>query len=202
LRGQGLSQLAVVPLPSAAEREASSDQVLPPQLAAEATADLLGGLRFARGRRPVALAAGFLEPWHPPTAALAASAPPPPPRRRAVVVLREDWTVLCFDSGLQLQWDAAVHHFQDLLGADMHLYQPADTAVLITSRGLGDGGGGMVVVSGRMRRRKQFPAPLDDQTAAAAEHLSMFAFDGATGDLLWTHDGAKKRKANVSAYRA
>jgi len=188
LQGEGLRQLAVVPLPSAEERAARSDQLLPPQLAPDATVDLFSGLRFTGGRRPAALAAGFLDPWQ----------QGDPPRRRAIVVLREDWAVLCYGSDLSLRWDSAVHHFRDLLGADMHLYEPADTAVLLTSRGLGgDGTSGMVVVGGRMRRRKQFPAPLDDSTAAAAGHFSLFAFDGATGDLLWTHDGSKKEKAKA-----
>ncbi len=43
----------------------------------------------------MALGAGYLVPFDPSGTA--------PPRKQHVVVVREDWTVLCFDSRLKLQ---------------------------------------------------------------------------------------------------
>lgn len=52
------------------------------------------------GRRPVALGAGYLRPFD--------TSENAPPRKQHVVVVREDWTVLCFDSALNLE---VVHTF-------------------------------------------------------------------------------------------
>jgi hypothetical protein len=78
-------------------------------------ADLLHGLGVAAGKQPIALAAGYLEPYGGDGGGYAARGLPETfggagesARRQHVVVVREDWTVLCFNAHLDLQWEVHV----------------------------------------------------------------------------------------------
>jgi hypothetical protein len=162
------------------------------------------------GRRPVAVAAGYLEAYSTTAAA----------RTQHVVVVREDWTVLLFDHKLRLRWETAVgSHVDAMLGADRSLYELCDVGVLITrlsattttggssggsssggGGGSGGGGvhaqegdtGGMVVVSGRLRRKGgalDGGKAVNDRLEAYLQHFSFYALEGRSGAVAWSHEG-------------
>lgn len=68
-------------------------------------ASLMGSVRVAKGRRPVALATGFIDRVRPGVR-----------RKRVVVVLTESFTVLCFDHRLRLLWETTLNHMEESLG--------------------------------------------------------------------------------------
>jgi hypothetical protein len=155
-------------------------------------ADVLSGLRVAAGRRPVALAAGYLDPYDASTTQS---------RTQFVVVVREDWSVLLLDHELATVWDTPVGgHLEEILGGRRAEYELRDVAVLLTSHSA-DGDrdtGGTVVVSGRLQRkgfgeRQETGAaplpPLSDEAEAYLEHFSFYALEGSSGAVAWAHEG-------------
>ena len=62
------------------------------------------------GRRPVALATGFLDPYDYHVGG-GSDHTQARPRSQYVVVVREDWTVMCYDSTLTLRWEQPVSLF-------------------------------------------------------------------------------------------
>ena len=154
--------------------------------------DVLSGLRVAAGRRPVALAAGYLDPYD------AASTQS---RTQYVVVVREDWSVLLLDHELTTVWETPVGgHLEGILGGHRAEYELRDVAVLLTSHSA-DGDrdtGGTVVVSGLLQRKglgerqdANTPPrpPLSDEAEAYLEHFSFYALEGNNGAVAWSHEG-------------
>ena len=154
--------------------------------------DVLSGLRVAAGRRPVALAAGYLDPY---------DATSTESRTQYVVVVREDWSVLLLDHELTTVWETPVGgHLEGILGGHRAEYELRDVAVLLTSHS-SDGDrdtGGTVVVSGRLRRKglgerqdANTPPrpPLSDEAEAYLEHFSFYALEGNNGAVAWAHEG-------------
>ena len=65
----------------------------------------MSSVRVAKGRRPVALATGFIDRVRPGVK-----------RKQVVVVLTESFTVLCFDHRLRLLWETTLNHMEESLG--------------------------------------------------------------------------------------
>ena len=155
---------------------------------------LAAGTRVATGRRPVALAVG--------TSGDGAL---------VVVVVTEKWGVQCFDGKLQRVWETTANHLQDRYGATKgHLYH-REVGVAVE--------GNLVVVAGSMdhvhRAKDALAARMDgrrghghgpdsteelqqdatddaedqEQHLAEERHFSFYAFDVATGQVVWKHDG-------------
>ncbi|CAM9313895.1 unnamed protein product, partial [Phaeothamnion confervicola] len=199
-----------------------------PTLDAVAEVRLAPALRVFRGRRPVALAAGFLEPYRDDLAKKGSR------RRRRLVLFREDWTVQCYDHNLVLLWERPLEHGTSAGAGAVESYAMEEAAVVLTStRADSEGSGstsgvgsGLVVVGASMSRAAITGAGSGAGTAVAggvdalgirlesfaegreeeagreaaidaAErgdqtegHFTMFALDGATGEVVWTRDNA------------
>lgn len=113
----------------------------PPPAPVIASATLLSFTRVAKGRHPVALSSGYIDPFR----------SDGPPRKQVIVVVTEDWTVLCFSHTLDLLWETTVAHLQDTLGLGALYHR--EIAVRVVPTPIRDGDKGVVVVAGSLELR-------------------------------------------------
>ena len=126
-----------------------------------AQVSLLGLTRSPRGRQPVSLASGFLDPFVVSAAAApassgsrlfsSASSSSSSPRKQSIVVVLESWAVLCFDHGLRLRWETAANHIESSLGIGALVHR--EVAAMVSSLSMRNGDTGVVVVGGSMTLR-------------------------------------------------
>ncbi|KAF8060078.1 hypothetical protein HT031_005017 [Scenedesmus sp. PABB004] len=112
---------------------------------------------LGRDRRPVAMAAGFIDPE--PREKVR------PARKQVLVVVTSSWQVLAFDHNLQLMWETAI---EESLPRNARL---AEVAVIITPHQVRQDSRGLVVVGGSLE--------LGDMEAAAAGEAGLA--DGGAG---------------------
>ena len=112
-REPGLRILSVPRPPSSASGSARIDPVVP-RLRRKAT--LLGAVRVAKGRHPVALATGYIDPYpddSPTTKTTKRGAKGPRQRKQVIVVLTESFVLMCFDHKLRLLWETTLNHMEE-----------------------------------------------------------------------------------------
>eukprot|EP00854_Cymbomonas_tetramitiformis_P007008 gene7008-8357_t len=90
-------------------------------------------LRIATGRRPVALAVGFIDPQNFVLRGL---------RKQVVVVVTASWTIICLDHNLKVLWE------QNIQENFPHYASVREVAVIITNHTLHPSDRGMVIVGG------------------------------------------------------
>jgi hypothetical protein len=109
-------------------RSETFDNDEPVSLKLQKEVDILSGLRFASGRRAVALGCGYLEPY-------LSNAP----RHQHVVVVREDWMVVLLDHELKVVWETPVGaHINEIIGKHKGNYELQDVAVRLKFSNLSD----------------------------------------------------------------
>lgn len=113
----------------------AAEEPIVPRLRRRAT--LLGAVRVAKGRRPVALATGYLDPYVPGKA-----------RRQVIVVLTESFTLLCFDHRLRLLWESTLNHLESSLG--LGALVPDEASLTVAPTPLQKGDRGVIIVGGSM----------------------------------------------------
>jgi hypothetical protein len=157
-REPGLRILSVPRPPSSAAR---GDPVMP-RLRRKAT--LLGAVRVAKGRHPVALATGYLDAYG--TMQLSGSvggrgkrgerdrvkrgSKEAAQRKQVIVVLTESFVLMCFDHKLRLMWETTLNHMEETLGLG-HLV-PDEVSLMVAPTPLHKHDRGVVIVGGSMRR--------------------------------------------------
>lgn len=174
----------------------------------------------ASGRRPVAMAVGYLDP--PPKEKVR------PPHKQVLVVVTSSWHVMCFDHNLKLLWE---HTMEENLPPHAHLDQ---VSVYISHQRVREGDRGVVVVGGSLdmgdledreglegadedmleeQLRMELEAlahstsagkdavleNLSDTAGATAgvdtsRHFSYYCFEGAKGIERWRHDSKSFHK--------
>ena len=152
-------------------------------------------LKVTKGRIPVALKTGYIDAYDPEKG-----------RTQVIVVLREDWTVICYDSQLNVRWEKAIAHKTHEMDDMIDKFTIDEVAIYLTPLSLTDDINGLVIVGGSMKLRdpseetihveegldmkengdKEHP---EMKQRAALEHFSMYALDAKTGHVVWRHDG-------------
>jgi hypothetical protein len=132
-------------------------------------------------------------------------------REQVIVIMREDWTVSCYDSKLELLWERGVSHqtAHDLENI-LEKYEMVETSVYITPHDVQANESGTVFVGTRVRLNdatasnvriegfsgmhtsgdKEHP---DMKLRGELEHFTVHALDGHTGKILWMHDGSEEK---------
>jgi hypothetical protein len=189
----------------------ANDQSGQPTLLREVS--LLSSTRSIGSRHPVALRAGFLDPYTDSTDTTTTTV-----RQQSIVVVLKSWTVLCFDHSLRLQWETSASRIQSVLSIGPLVHQ--EVAVMISSLSIVPGDRGVVVVGGSMMLRDgvddgsfeisgdrvqedtdgsdsydyksevilQHERDVYYAKVKRAEHFNYFAFDGRTGQVRWKHE--------------
>lgn len=149
-------------------------------------ASILPTVKITTGRKPVALASGYL------TKTKDGVSP-----QQSIVVVTNGWTVLCFDHKLKLQWESSVQDY-----TTNNLYQ-SEIAVIISKKPLRKGDRGSVIIGGRLssvntaqledvhkeeEEEGEEAEISDEEVLASTLHFSYYAFDGRTGYLVWKHE--------------
>eukprot|EP00012_Vannella_robusta_P008163 CAMPEP_0206192598 /NCGR_PEP_ID=MMETSP0166-20121206/6056_1 /ASSEMBLY_ACC=CAM_ASM_000260 /TAXON_ID=95228 /ORGANISM="Vannella robusta, Strain DIVA3 518/3/11/1/6" /LENGTH=821 /DNA_ID=CAMNT_0053609129 /DNA_START=92 /DNA_END=2558 /DNA_ORIENTATION=- len=102
-----------------------------PDLTATYSASLLPQFAITYGRRPVALAVGYIDP------------PSNVQRKQVIVVLTDGWVVMCFDYELRLLWES--HAVENPNPSFFH----REASILIDHTPLTNGDRGIIIVGGR-----------------------------------------------------
>ncbi|GBG86482.1 hypothetical protein CBR_g41477 [Chara braunii] len=182
------------------------DSFFPARLLAEVSL-LPEHVRIQKGRRAVAMAAGYLQ-----------RKVPKMPRKQAIVVVTAGWHILCYDSNLRLIWDQNVQeHFP-------HGAHIKEIAIVVSNYSMRAGDLGSVIVGGSMEvvpeeewnidnneeedvekleeahsqagNDKEELEDLTDRGIGGLErHFSYYAFDGRSGKLRWHHNSTDFRRA-------
>eukprot|EP00958_Prasinococcus_capsulatus_P009172 scaffold897_cov402-Prasinococcus_capsulatus_cf.AAC.57 len=169
-------------------------------------------VRVAVGRRPVALAAGHIDP------------PPAPPapiwaREQVIVVVTESWNLMCFNSALTLLWEVSLQQF---FPEGSH---QREIALLVTNHTMkADGSRGTVFVGGSMNTVHKYQEETADEMLADDQqreskvhgnahgdkerlrnhkprkedrHFMYFAFAASSGHMMWRHTAKDFHKSDV-----
>jgi len=99
----------------------------------KAQASLLPSVRVHAGRRPVALASGYLIAYQKGQS-----------RQQVIVVVTNGWTVMCFSSNLKLIWETNVRE-----SVPEGVYH-REVAAIISTQSIRVGDKGVVIVGGRL----------------------------------------------------
>jgi hypothetical protein len=134
------------------------------------------------------------------------------------VVVREDLTVTCYDSSLNVVWEKAVTHHAHALSTDLERYMVDEASMLVSPLSVAEDSEGMVVVGTSFVSRSDVDDEVSveenvdlydgvtrgeegdgdgDETKGVAagkatvkpEHFSVVCLDAKTGKLMWKHDG-------------
>lgn len=151
-------------------------------------------VRVSTGRRPVAMAAGYLERIYKHGDI----------RKQVLVVVTSGWSVMCFDHNLKKLWE------NNLQGDFPHGALHREIAISISNYTLKHGDTGLVIVGGRMEMKHHIsmdPFELEEsfmtenngqhRRSAAEEgskhsetvdlrHFAFYAFAGRTGTVRWS----------------
>ena len=155
----------------------------------------LNNLNIQKGKSPVALKTGYIDPYNITTI-----------RKQVIVIVREDWTVSCYDSKLRLLWDKAIAHKSFEIENIINKYKIEEVAILISSIALEEGNNGAIFIGASMGLRHPEESHIkiesgldmkedgneehkDLHLQASLEHFSVFALDAIDGHVIWKHDG-------------
>eukprot|EP00241_Pyramimonas_parkeae_P004151 CAMPEP_0114256276 /NCGR_PEP_ID=MMETSP0058-20121206/18057_1 /TAXON_ID=36894 /ORGANISM="Pyramimonas parkeae, CCMP726" /LENGTH=677 /DNA_ID=CAMNT_0001370813 /DNA_START=38 /DNA_END=2071 /DNA_ORIENTATION=- len=163
-------------------------------------------VRVSAGRRPAAMAVGFLDPPEQARTSL---------RKQVVVVVTADWTVMCFDHNLRLMWENSLQE------EFPHHASIREVAVLVTNHTMQLHDRGLVVVGGsidlgdltkeydpfaqemeaeEMEARHRLSAQGQERMEQAeglghdrnkidkSRHFNFYSFEGAKGEARWKHE--------------
>mmetsp|Transcript_41214 Transcript_41214/g.66839 ORF Transcript_41214/g.66839 Transcript_41214/m.66839 type:complete len:705 (+) Transcript_41214:47-2161(+) len=137
------------------------------------------------GRKPVALATGYIDTYNEKQA-----------RQQVIVVVTREWTVLCYDYKLKLMWEHSVQeHFPT---HDIH----REVAVLVTAFTVKKGDRGLVIVAGstdldneaREKLKKQQKEEFEEDEHEPEWRFSYYAFEGGKGSQRWKHEASAFQK--------
>jgi len=163
----------------------------------ELAAVRLSSLNVQKGRIPVALKTGYVQPYS-----------QTKERSQVIIVVREDWTVTCFDSNLNVLWEKAVAHKTHELDTLIDKFSIDEVSVFLAPLSIAEGSTGMVIVGASMSLRDDTEVDIefgldmnedankehpDMHARAMLEHFSVYALDASTGHVLWRHDGLDVR---------
>lgn len=149
---------------------------------AKAQTSLLRKVGVRSGRRPVALASGYLK------------SSTTQEEKQVIVVVTDGWIVMCYDHKLELLWESIP------VDEVPEGYYHEEVAILIAPHPVRVGDEGIVVVGGRLvseggqinmehEHATSHIGP-DEKVEREGEgnHFSYFAFDGKSGGLRWKHE--------------
>jgi hypothetical protein len=132
----------------------------------------LSKLELTKGRAPIALSAGYIEPFSESQA-----------RTKVIVVLHEDWTASAYSSDLQLLWERSLGHKAHELANLIDYYEISDVSIDILPITITDDDRyGVIVIGASMAPRAPNPTvpELSDEEKAfyldkqaSLEHFSM-----------------------------
>ncbi|KAK1272806.1 hypothetical protein QJS04_geneDACA022272 [Acorus gramineus] len=159
-------------------------------------------IRISSGRRPVAMAAGFVDRTY----------KHGEPRKQVLVVVTSGWSVMCFDHNLNKLWETNVQeHFP-------HGAHHQEIAISISNYTLKHGDSGLIIVGGRMEMQPHIYLDLFEETSTTEKsawqhrrnasereasensrnsdlrHFALFAFAGRNGELRWTSKSENKKE--------
>lgn len=166
------------------------------------TAVLQRNILRVGGSRPVALSAGYLDPYEPGRR-----------RTKVIAVVREDLLVTCFDSSLRMMWARHTGHL-DRLGAEAGNYAVAEVALLVAPLGWqsstnpphlhseDDGQHSGAIIVGGSFRKVQSPMSFMEEVEDGnegdidasearrreAERFTLHALHGQGGWVLWSQE--------------
>ncbi|KAL4186714.1 hypothetical protein AMTRI_Chr09g15370 [Amborella trichopoda] len=151
-------------------------------------------VRISSGRRPVAMATGFVDRTYKHGEI----------RKQVLVVVTSGWSVMCFDHNLKKLWEA---NLQDDIPHGAHI---REIAISISNYTLKHGDAGLVIVGGRMdmqphlyldpfeevmeaeknseqhRRSAEEKEVSEKSGTADLRHFSFYAFAGRSGKRHWS----------------
>ncbi len=158
-------------------------------------------LNVQNGQIPVALQTGYISPYS-----------DTKERSQVIVVVREDWTVVCYDSSLRVMWEKAVAHKTHELQVLADKYHIDDVSLRILPISIKKDSFGVVLVGASMRSSDYKGEPkrhgdvriehgldykedgnkehADMRDQATLEHFNIYALDANNGHVIWRHDGS------------
>ena len=173
---------------------------------------VLKTVNLKRGRSPILLKIGYLD-----------EASMSRVRQQVIVVVREDLTVTCFDSSLNVMWETLVSHSAhgSMLDSGAN-FEVDEASLLVSALTVREGGASGVVVIGtslttsgylddeisieedvNMQENQKSESAGKEEKAKVSkkkkgregtpEHFSVVCLDGLTGELIWKHDGMEVR---------
>lgn len=159
------------------------------ELPVRKSASLRSHAGLAKGRRPMAVSAGYLNDV----------ADADGRRRQVVVAVTEDWSVLAFDHELRLLWEHSIGR----AGVGAEAAPMREVVVTISSHPIYKGDVGLVLIGGQTRPRSHSreaapkaaqhphghaaPAAPTPSLAEWAHHFDYVALEGGSGSTRWEH---------------
>ena len=153
-----------------------------------------------QGSLPVAMKTGYIDQYDAKES-----------REQVIVIMREDWTVSCYDSALELMWEKGVSHqtAHDLENI-LDKYEMVETTIFITPTDVHSETSGTVFVGARVRLNDETATNVriegfsgmhvsgdkehpDMKLRGQLEHFTVHALDAHTGKILWLHDGTEQK---------
>ena len=158
-----------------------------------------------QGRNPILLRSGYIDQYNETSS-----------RSQIVIVIREDLTVSCYDSTLELLWEKTISHKSHDLPAILEKFKIDEIAVTISPLSIKDGeqtssdAGGIIVLGISMGVRNSPISRVkieqgidmgqngdvehpEMEIRSKLEHFNMYALDARNGDIIWKHDGLEVR---------
>ncbi len=161
-------------------------------------------LAVAKSQKPVAIETGYIEPYS-----------ETEERSQVIVVVREDWTVVCYDSSLKVLWEKAVAHKTHELQLLADKYYIDDISVRVLPLSIKKDAYGVIFVGASMRpiggkegnhvgdsshisvhiehgmdyKEDGEEVHKDMKSQASLEHFNIYALDAKDGHVIWRHDG-------------
>ena len=174
------------------------------------TSDLVkSSLAVSESQKPVAIQTGYVDPYS-----------ETKERSQVIVVVREDWTVVCYDSSLKVLWEKAVAHKTHDMQLLAEKYYIDDISVTVLPLSIKKDAYGVIFVGASMRPIGSIDGThigdshhasvhiehgleygedgnqvhKDMKSQASLEHFNIYALDANDGHVIWRHDGSDSLK--------
>ena len=137
-------------------------------------------------------------------------------RSQIIVVVREDMTISCFSSKLELLWEKSIsHRIHDMDSSVMDRFKVQDLSLFISPVSIKANHTGIIVLgcslgpidprdskSSSLAKKVEVESGIQSSNSsdhsanhidetAALEHYGFYALDAHDGELLWKHDGSE-----------
>ena len=138
-------------------------------------ASLLGRLRINKGRKPMVVKAGFLSVES---------------KQESIVALTEDWSLICFDEGLNKKWEVWLGHVGVSSGRKDIMYDHIDLFISPVELARGDRGSIIVVGS------------IIDKTSTKQRWFAAYGVSGTNGKVRWRYSSSIEGERKSSCTNA
>lgn len=161
-------------------------------------------LAVSQSQKPVAIQTGYVDPYS-----------ETEERSQVIVVVREDWTVVCYDSSLKMLWEKAVAHKTHEMQLLADKYYIDDISITVLPLSIKKDAYGVIFVGASMRPfggsdgthvgdshhasvliehgldygEDGNKVHKDMKSQASLEHFNIYALDAKDGHVIWRHDG-------------